>query len=88
MSSVPAMSTPGNNDDNPVSSRPPGDDVAGCSRQVEEEEAGVENDYLSQTYLQYHCTPDDGADDEMEEDDDEGDDDDELASSDDEEQRQ
>ena len=76
------MSTPGNNNDKPGSSRPPGDDVPGSSRQVPEEEAGVQNDYLSQQYLQYHCTPDPGADDEMEQEaEDEVDDDyDEIAS--------
>ena len=70
------VSTPRNNNDNP-----------GSSRQVPEEEAGVQNDYMSQQYLQYHCTPDPGADDEMEQADDEVDNnDEELASSNDEEQ--
>jgi hypothetical protein len=81
------MSTPGNSDPGAAgcSSRPVEDD-AGCSSRP----AKVDrlNNELEQSYLMFHCTPDDAAGDEMEEGDDDDDEEEEDdASSDDAEQR-
>ena len=49
------MSTPGNDDPAAGSSRPV-EDAAGCSRQnIEEDQGGHEDDFLSQQYLRFHC---------------------------------
>ena len=80
------MSTPRNSDPGAAgcSSRPVEDD-AGCSSRP----AKVDrlNNELEQSYLMFHCTPDDAAGDEMEEGDDDNDKEQDDASSDDEEQR-
>ena len=84
------MSTPGNNDPGTAgcSSRPVEDDAGCSSRPAVEAEVNRRNNELEQSYLMFHCTPDDAADDEMEEgDDDDDEEEQDDASSDDEEQR-